>query len=640
LSDLKKVLIGSPIHQTPDILKEFLMSLKELDKSNFDISYYFIDDNIEEISSDYLKDFKESEKNVTLIASDFQDNYVKNEHTHMWSPNLVDKVANFKNEIIRYSIENNFDYLFFIDSDLIVNPGTLNQLVGDNKDIISNVFWTKWEPNTIEMPQVWLKDSYDMHDDSIPIDQAQQTMEFINKMRIPGVYKVGGLGACTLISKKALLSGVSFSKIYNLSFWGEDRHFCIRAAALGLELYVDTHLPAYHIYRYTDLEGVENYKTNTIAKSKDQIKSKVLNSITKGINALETYSYQTEFSNDFLEYFTLDEGKKQLLLINSKKDNVESNKIINRACITKCDFDDFDINDTKIDCDLELTVDGFNNFKSYYNKYSAKCRLTKQNDGNYLIDEFIIGNEITLENAPIVRYFRDKPTLTLSMIVKNEEGRYLKKVLESAREYIDSAVIIDDASTDNTVEICKETLKDIPLTLILNKESKFSNEIDLRKQQWRETISTDPDWILFLDADEIFEDKFKDNVKELMINYDIDSYMFRLYDFWNEDHYRDDNLWRAHNSYRIFMIRYQRNFDYKFNESAQHCGRMPYNVGELQYCLSNMRLKHYGWSCEEDRIEKYNRYLKLDPNGEFGSLDQYASILDENINLTKWDENS
>ena len=640
MSDLKKVLIGSPIHQTPDILKEFLMSLKELNKSNFDISYYFIDDNIEEISSDYLKDFQESEKNVTLIASDFQDNYVKNEHTHMWSPNLVDKVANFKNEIIRYSIENNFDYLFFIDSDLIVNPGTLNQLVGDNKDIISNVFWTKWEPNTIEMPQVWLKDSYDMHDDSIPIDQAQQTMEFINKMRIPGVYKVGGLGACTLISKKALLSGVSFSKIYNLSFWGEDRHFCIRAAALGLELYVDTHLPAYHIYRYTDLEGVENYKTNAIAKNKDQIKSKVLNSITKGINALETYSYQTEFSNDFLDYFTLDEGKKQLLLINSKKDNVESNKIINRACITKCDFDDFDINDTKIDCDLELTVDGFKNFKSYYNKYSAKCRLTKQNDGNYLIDEFIIGNEITLENAPIVRYFRDKPTLTLSMIVKNEEGRYLKKVLESAREYIDSAVIIDDASTDNTVEICKEALKDIPLTLILNKESKFSNEIDLRKQQWRETISTDPDWILFLDADEIFEDKFKDNVKELMINYDIDSYMFRLYDFWNEDHYRDDNLWRAHNSYRIFMIRYQRNFDYKFNESAQHCGRMPYNVGELQYCLSNMRLKHYGWSCEEDRIEKYNRYLKLDPNGEFGSLDQYASILDENINLTKWDENS
>src|SRR5690606_16148011 len=53
---------------------------------------------------------------------------------------------------------------------------------------------------------------------------------------------------------------VSFSEIKNLSFWGEDRHFCIRAAALGLSLYVDTNYPAYHIYRESDLEGVWKYK--------------------------------------------------------------------------------------------------------------------------------------------------------------------------------------------------------------------------------------------------------------------------------------------------------------------------------------------------------------------------------------------
>lgn len=260
--NLKKILIGSPIHQKPEILKEFLLSLKELDKSKFDNSYYFIDDNIDEYSSRLLKDFEFSEKNVILVTSDFQDNYIKNDHTHIWSSNLVDKVANFKNEIISYAIENEFDYLFFIDSDLVINPSTLNQLEKSKKDIISNIFWTKWQPNTIEMPQVWLMDSYDMFDDRNPKDHNQQTMEFINNMRVPGVYKVGGLGACTLISRKSLLKGVSFDRIYNLSFWGEDRHFCIRAAALGLELYVDTHLPAYHIYRDSDLEGVKNYKDN------------------------------------------------------------------------------------------------------------------------------------------------------------------------------------------------------------------------------------------------------------------------------------------------------------------------------------------------------------------------------------------
>lgn len=60
--NLKKILIGSPIHQKPEILKEFLLSLKELDKSKFDISYYFIDDNIDQYSSRLLKDFEDSEK--------------------------------------------------------------------------------------------------------------------------------------------------------------------------------------------------------------------------------------------------------------------------------------------------------------------------------------------------------------------------------------------------------------------------------------------------------------------------------------------------------------------------------------------------------------------------------------------------
>jgi hypothetical protein len=64
-----------------------------------------------------------------------------------------------------------------------------------------------------------------------------------------------------LISRKALVAGVSFAEIKNLSFWGEDRHFCIRAAALGFSLYVDTHFPAYHIYRESELSGIASYKT-------------------------------------------------------------------------------------------------------------------------------------------------------------------------------------------------------------------------------------------------------------------------------------------------------------------------------------------------------------------------------------------
>jgi glycosyltransferase involved in cell wall biosynthesis len=234
------------------------------------------------------------------------------------------------------------------------------------------------------------------------------------------------------------------------------------------------------------------------------------------------------------------------------------------------------------------------------------------------------------------RVVKTTPSLTLSMIVKNEEHRYLGRVLESAREYIDSAVIIDDGSTDNTVSLCRELLAGIPLKLIENKESMFQNEAKLRKLQWDETIATNPDWILFLDADEIFEEKAKSAFRAMITDKECDLYLFRLYDMWNEEQYRDDALWSAHKIYRPFMMRYQKNFGYVFLEANQHCGRMPANIFELNYLLSNVRLKHYGWANPEDRLAKFNRYMQLDSLGIYGSLFQYQSILDAHPNLCKW----
>ena len=61
------------------------------------------------------------------------------------------------------------------------------------------------------------------------------------------------------ISRKALLKGVDFSYIPNLTIRGEDRFFCIRASVLGIGLFVDTSYPAYHIYRPSDLKTVPYY---------------------------------------------------------------------------------------------------------------------------------------------------------------------------------------------------------------------------------------------------------------------------------------------------------------------------------------------------------------------------------------------
>lgn len=129
----------------------------------------------------------------------------------------------------------------------------------------SEVFWTRWEPDDRELPQVWLTDTYDLHyrvsrSEHVPGDVARRRGErFLDRLAEPGLYQVGGLGACTLISRRALLAGVRYEELYNLSFKGEDRHFCVRATALGFKLYVDTHAPALHLYRDEDLGRVGGY---------------------------------------------------------------------------------------------------------------------------------------------------------------------------------------------------------------------------------------------------------------------------------------------------------------------------------------------------------------------------------------------
>lgn len=263
----KRVLIASPVQQKPEILREFLTSLEELEQARVAVEYLFFDDNVDTASSDLLKSFQQTHPKTSILTHEDQHRtmYMRNEKTHYWRDDLVWKVAAMKDTIIAQAKSENYDYLFLVDSDLVLHPQTLEQLLLADKDIISNLFWTRWQANGLDLPQVWMEDQYNLfktvrHETLTDEEANRRVTEFLQQLRQPGVYEVGGLGACTLLSQKALQAGVSFAEIRNVSFWGEDRHFSIRAQALGFSLYVDTHHPAYHIYRESDLPGVARFK--------------------------------------------------------------------------------------------------------------------------------------------------------------------------------------------------------------------------------------------------------------------------------------------------------------------------------------------------------------------------------------------
>lgn len=559
---MKKVLIGGPVRQKPNILKCFLDGLRDLDTNEVSVGYYFVDDNTNPDSSKLLEEFKKETNNVLIRKSnefsvEKDNDYCCDNITHTWKKELIAKITTFKNDIINYAINNSFDYLFFIDSDIVLCKNTLQHLISRDVDIVSNIFWSQWFVGGPLEPQVWLQDtgSVYINDWDKPITKAEERQKrknFFAMLKIPGMYEVGGLGACTLIKVEALKKGVNFSLVKNISFWGEDRHFCVRAAARDIKLYVDTVYPVYHIYRESYVDRVEEFK-------RDGFKFDMCQTY-QGI----PFSQKLKLKNDKLK-----RGLKKLK--NYCKDKI-------KLSISK-------------------------RFMSKRKKY---------------IDNY--------ENDSIV----------LSMIVHNEEKRYLQQMLEHAIKYVDKVVIIDDASTDNTVTLCESILKDFPHKIIKNKKSLFAQEYKLRELQWKETLKENPGWVLSLDSDEIFEDAIIENIKYMIKDDTVDAYRFRLYDMWDSEHYRSDEYWRAHENYGTFLLRILPRYKYKFKHTNQHCGRFPKNLRKMPYVESPIRLKHYGWAREEDRKIKYERYKNLDPDGKCGNLSQYESILDSNPHLVKF----
>lgn len=260
----QRVLIGSPIHQRPEILKEFLFSLQQLTTLGLEVGFYFIDENERKDSKELILHFSR-EMNQSQISTFIREVPCDgNFSAHNWNEERIWKVAEFKNQIINEALEKNYDYLFLVDSDLLLHPQTLLHLIEKKKEIISEIFWTQWDCFSPKLPQVWLRDQYNLYEskrEEKVSDEEKSIRQslFLQKLRKPGVYEVGGLGACTLISRKVILSGVNFNEIKNISLIGEDRHFCIRAIVSGFPLFVDTCLPAFHMYRESDLSRVRDY---------------------------------------------------------------------------------------------------------------------------------------------------------------------------------------------------------------------------------------------------------------------------------------------------------------------------------------------------------------------------------------------
>lgn len=222
--------------------------------------------------------------------------------------------------------------------------------------------------------------------------------------------------------------------------------------------------------------------------------------------------------------------------------------------------------------------------------------------------------------------------LTAMMLVRNEAGRYLEEVLSELAKLVDETVILDDGSTDGTPEICRSfpnvTCYQEPDSLMIKDESLA------RQTLWDYTIRHDPQWILAIDADEIFERRMTTEVAGLINQTEFDAVEFRLFDFWDDrQHYRIDGGWDPWVKKVRILVRYDPNRIYSWPKQKIHCGRIPLEMrGPLPVYQSDIRIKHYGWIRKQDIDRKYSMYKQYDNSSHL------LSVLDpsDKIKLEEW----
>ena len=224
---MKKILITAPLRQETDIFLEYQKGLDALEvPKGYEVSRFFVVNDCRGIIP-YIE-------NAEYVVADTGKEYEKTGNDHIWTLDLMRTMSDLRNRTITEMLTGGYDYWFSVDTDIVLDPRTLRTLIEADKDIVSEIFWTQ-APSGRYWCNAWM------------VDQAAGMKEDWKK---PGLYRCGMTGALTLVKREVFAAGVDYTPIPNIysALRGEDRHFCVRAACAGFEMWIDSHCPATHLY--------------------------------------------------------------------------------------------------------------------------------------------------------------------------------------------------------------------------------------------------------------------------------------------------------------------------------------------------------------------------------------------------------
>lgn len=207
------------------------------------------------------------------------------------------------------------------------------------------------------------------------------------------------------------------------------------------------------------------------------------------------------------------------------------------------------------------------------------------------------------------------------MCVRNA-ARWIEASL-SSQHFCEQILVMDDLSTDGTVEICSrfQNVHVFP--------SPFSDYQEGRNNEFLVTLAAalQPDWVVHCMGDEVLEPDTWNKIQPIITDPSVNVIRFRAINLWGGGTVRTDGQWALRYGHPIWRFPVGKKLTYY----PMHCG-LPEQIEANMHphpdeaVSVKLGLWHFGYALPSLRQNRYNWYMRHD----FGRREQYKHLLDSN----------
>jgi hypothetical protein len=235
-----RILCGGPISEDYNV---FVAHIHSLLKQGYELDYKGIDNSPHPLDKPHGFRCVEWKREESL--GEYKQNNLRFCHE------LLQKMGQWREEMRLSAIAGGYDFLFMVDSDLILGENTLNLMLEAKKDYIAGLVWTLVRPGRKHLwPNCWnVCDSKPTehigHIRRLPgkLYRSDYNEDFRQKLKSGGIHEVGLTGACCLISKK-ILPVINYSPY--IGSVGDDEWLTVSALNAKIPLYIHADVKIEH----------------------------------------------------------------------------------------------------------------------------------------------------------------------------------------------------------------------------------------------------------------------------------------------------------------------------------------------------------------------------------------------------------